>query len=600
MLEKKRNFIILLLFLILGFSIYSNSFTVPFHYDDRVLISENEKLHNLKLFLEKEFFTSNRPILLLTFALNYRLGSESPFGYHLVNLIFHILTAFLIYLILDEIFLRMHLDNGLFPALLSSLIFLTHPLATEAVTYISSRSSVMSGFFYLLSLYFFIKTCNKKKNYFIYSAGSLISFLLSVGCKEIGITLPAVFLLFDYYFISGEDGERISANFKRFHLPLIATGIFIVFLKFKFALSLSSPDMAQRDFLAHIYSSSFAVIFYLKKFLLPMNLNIDPDFPLIDSILKWRFVISFLLMLGLLVISKKIGPKAKLISFSILWFFLTLFPHLFIRLKDVMAERWLYLTLAGFGFFAAGLLANSRSRVFSAKHEEGIYMPVAVVMVFVILFFSIETYSRNDIWGSSISLWSDAAKKSPNKFRPYNNLGEAYAAEGEDDRAIEEYKKAIELNPKAERVLYNLGNVYSRKGEVSAAIDAYTRTVEINPSYAKAYNNLGSLYLNNGDYEKAKEEFLKAIKIEPRFPQAYNNLGNAYSKSGMPSKAILEYIKAIRIDPKYATAHYNLAREFYTIRYYQGALKELELAAKLSPKPEYLERLEEVKRKIMQ
>ena len=581
-----------------GLAVYSNSFKAPFHYDDRILISENDKLPGLKLFLEKEIFTSNRPILLLTFALNYSLGGETPFGYHLINLIFHILTAFLIYLILTEIFLRMHLDNCLFPALLASLVFLTHPLATESVTYISSRSSVMSGFFYLLALYFFIKACNKKKRYFIYSAGSFISFLLSIGCKEIAITLPVAFLLFDYYFISGEGGERISVNFKLFHLPLIVTAFFIILLKFKFALSLSSPDMAQRDFLSHIFSSGFAVIFYLIKFFLPTDLNLDPDFPLIDSVIDLRFIISFLIMLALLVISKKNYPKAKLISFSILWFFLTLFPHLFIRLKDIMAERWLYLALAGFGFFAAGLLASLKSGAFSVKHGDRFYIPVAVVTVFVILFFSIETRSRNEIWGSGISLWSDAVKKSPGKFRPYNNLGEAYAAEGEDDRAIEAYRKALELNTQAERVLYNLGNVYSRRGEVSAAIDAYNSAIEINPAYAKAYNNLGSLYLKNGDYEKAKENFLKAIKLEPRFPQAYNNLGNAYSKSGNSSKAILEYMKAVKIGPNYATAHYNLAGEFYKMRYYRGALKELEIAARLSPSPLYLEKLEEVKRKM--
>src|SRR3989304_5677580 len=101
--ERKRNLITLFLLLILGFFVYSNSFKVPFHYDDRILILENENLHNLKKFFEKEFFTSNRPILLLSFTLNYELGGTNPLSYHLANLIFHILTAFLIYLIIKEI-----------------------------------------------------------------------------------------------------------------------------------------------------------------------------------------------------------------------------------------------------------------------------------------------------------------------------------------------------------------------------------------------------------------------------------------------------------------------------------------------------------------
>jgi len=448
----------------------------------------------------------------------------------------------------------------------------------------------MRGFFYLLAIYFFIKGHNKA-NWIGFCLAALVSFLMALGCKEIAITLPLMLLVFDYYFISAGKGEKIVANFKKFHLPLIVTGIVILLFKFSYALKLSSPDKAERDFLPHIFTSAYALSYYLKKFFLPLSLNIDPDFPLANSILEFKVVVSFFLILGLLIVSKKVYSEIKTISFSILWFFLTLSPHLFIRLKDIAAERWLYLALAGFGFFVAGLLADT-----VRKEKTSITLPGILVMILVILLFSTGTFTRNNIWRSSITLWSDAVKKSPNKFRPYNNLGEAYAAQGEIDQAMREYKRALELNPMADRAHYNLGNIYRKKGEIDAAITAYNRAIEINSSYAKAYNNLGSIYLNKGDYEKAKELFFKALEIDPDFPQAHNNLGNVYSELGMSKEAIFEYKKAIDINSDYDTPHYNLARELYKSGFYEETLKELEIASKLSNNPKYLKKLQELKK----
>ncbi|OGL39596.1 MAG: hypothetical protein A2043_00970 [Candidatus Schekmanbacteria bacterium GWA2_38_9] len=592
-MERKIFFIVLSLLLVLGFLVYGNSFKVPFHYDDRVLILENENLHSLERFFKKEFPSSNRPVLMLSFALNYSAGGVNPAGYHLVNLIIHILTAFLIYLITLGLLLKKETEKNpdcFVVAILASLIFLIHPLATESATYISSRSSLMSCFFYLLSLYFFVKGSAEDRESIVFSSACIFSFLMALGSKEIAITLPLITVLSDYYFISDGDRKKIFSNFRRFHLPLAISAIVVILLKFSYAIRLESPDRVERGFYSHILSTAYALIFYLKKFFLPLNLNIDPDFKIFDSVFHSGIVVILFAALMLLITAVKLYPEKKIISFSIIWFFITLSPHFLIRLRDIGAERWLYLSLAGFGFFSAGLFVELKN-VFQKKGKN-IFVGSILLIIFL---FSATTIARNKVWENGISLWADAVKKSPNKFRPYNNLGEAYSAMGEIDMALQEYEIASRLNPMADRVHYNLGNAYSKKGEIDPAIASFTRATELNPSYAKAYNNLGSIYLNNGNLQKAEEMFLKTVKILPDFKEAYNNLGNVYSEMGLSKEAISEYKKAIDINKYYDTPHYNLAREFYKSGSLEEAIKELEIASKLSPKIEYSEKLHELK-----
>ena len=592
-MERKNFFIVLSLLLAFGFLVYGNSFKVPFHYDDRVVILEDENIHSLKGFFEKELLISNRPLLLFSFALNYSIGGINPSSYHLVNLIFHFLTALLIYSIALVILSRSGLEKTM-PSFLiaasASVIFLIHPLATESVTYISSRSSLMSCFFYLLSLYLFAKGSAEDRKHIVYSFVCILSFLMALGSKEIAITLPLMTMITDYCFISNGKKEKMFLNLKNFHLPLIFTAALVVFLKFSYAISFKSPDRIQRDFYSHILSTVYTMFFYLKRFFFPLNLNIDPDFPVVDTILQPGILVSFLAALMLLIVAVKLYPKSRIISYSILWFFITLSPHFLIRLRDIGAERWLYLSLAGFGFFAAGLFVEI-DRVF---HKKGKNIFTGLILL-IILLFSVTTIARNKIWGNAISLWTDAVKKSPNKFRTYNNLGEAYAALGNIDMALKEYETASALNPIADRVHYNLGNAYSKKGKTDAAIASYKRAIELNPSYAKSYNNLGSIYLNNGNLKEAEEMFLKATEILPDFREAHNNLGNVYSEMGLSEEAISEYKKAVDINKNYDTPHYNLAREYYKSGFIEKAIKELEIASKLSPKQEYFNKLNELK-----
>ena len=213
----KKLFPIIIIFAV-SFAVYSNTFKSPFHYDDEKVIQKNEDIRDIRDLRRIFASNSSRPVLILSFALNYWYGQLDPFSYHMVNIFLHSLNGVLIFLILSFIF-----PGNLFYSLFPSILFVSHPINTESVTYISSRSGVLCATFYLLSMLYFIKFLKAKGSagnsvlllnkfrtgaspvptlfYFL----SIISFILAIGTKEVGITLPFILILYEFCFFTSVD-----------------------------------------------------------------------------------------------------------------------------------------------------------------------------------------------------------------------------------------------------------------------------------------------------------------------------------------------------------------------------------------------------------
>ena len=542
-LPFRNHIFVLILFLFLGTIVYWNSLTVSFHYDDYLTILKNPEIKGLKNFSKEFSFTkTSRPFLMLTFAVNYELGRLNVLGYHLVNLILHILTSFILYLILVKT--TPSGQGSKIILIASSLVFLVHPLTTESVTYISSRSSILSAFFYLLGVFIFIKANSTKKVTHLYTILFLISYLLTMGSKESSITFPALIFVYDYYFLSEGRFKKVKKNLLPFYLPLLLITFLLIIIKFSYAFSLKSPDNTIRDLPSHIFSEVYTSVYYLKQFFIPINLNIDPDFRIISSFFDMQFVLSFVVFMTLLWISKKLYHSSRIISFSILWFFVTLSPHYLIRLQDIMNERWLYLPLAALSFFVAGTGLGIQ-----ALNKKYLVKASLLLASLAIIFFSADTIKRNYIYRSELSLWMDTAEKSPYKARPHMNLGVMYDQKEFYDEAEKEYLKAIELKKDYYEAFQNLGTIYVRKKEYDKALEALIKAITLKPDYAQAYNNLGVLYASKGDYKKAETEFLKAISLDKNYSDVYVNLGNLYADKREIEKAISFYQKAILSNP---------------------------------------------------
>jgi tetratricopeptide (TPR) repeat protein len=207
-----------------------------------------------------------------------------------------------------------------------------------------------------------------------------------------------------------------------------------------------------------------------------------------------------------------------------------------------------------------------------------------VIFLAVISLLSWGTYSRNNLWGNKINLWTDCVKKSPHKGRPYVNLGFAYIESGQYDKALEATQKGIDLDPKFAGAYYNLGIIYQKKGDLNKAIAMAKKSLEIDPDLHMAYPFLGGMYFENGQYEEAAEAFKKLLKVYPYFPNVHHLLGIVCVAQHQFDKAIIEFEWELRINPFHALAHLNLGQIYwYEFKNRQKALTHLKTALMLDP-----------------
>jgi hypothetical protein len=433
---KKKNLLNILLIATLATIIYSNSFYASFHFDDTPAIVDNYAIHRFDL---KEIFSSSRPIFDLTFALNYYFGKLNVFGYHLVNLMFHIANGIMLYFILFWTINPMsntvtatkpasetlsgnvtkpndvtESRNGLLNhspyrnlriPLYASLIFIAHPIQTQAVTYIVSRSSVLATTFYLLALLLFIKAFDTRSkndnppsspftkggergiiekgdeggfvqraeskdqhtlrsNFFI--IGAFLSSCLGMGTKQIVATLPIMLLIYDFYFISNGDWKILKSHYK-IHVMMfstIAIAVYLsfsglkMFISFDYAKGIPMPQEEPITSFQYFLTQLHVIPYYIKLLFIPTNLNLDYDWPItrnIDSLTIFFFV----LLTSIIVIAIILFRKARLVSFGIIWFFVTLsVTSSFIVIYDVIFEHRLYLPSIGFSIVIAFLISK--------------------------------------------------------------------------------------------------------------------------------------------------------------------------------------------------------------------------------------------------
>lgn len=565
--------------------VYFNTIHNPFHYDDiGVAIKSNIIEGNLSDFWKKASgIFLHRLFLLYTFALNYHWGDGSVVSYHIINIIFHLLNSLLIYLILKIFFAyKTHFISIPF---LSSLIFAVHPLNTEAITFISSRSSSMVTFFFLLSLYFFIQGTvainrleeRKNKTAFFYYTFSLAVFVLGLGTKETIVTLPAIMLLYLYYFENREeDLRKFLVNFK-WHFMAIAFPV-IAYLAYR-KIYLGSIFFAQADAGMSLYGRYYyfltelkvIIFYYLKLFFFPINLNIYPMMTPSTSIFDFLVFLSLLIILSLVAFAiilncgKRSFIQNKIISFAILWFFITLLPSSsFIPLNDLISEHRVYLPAVGASMFFGTVFFNFIS---SLNRHIKLKIFGNLFLMLILFLFSLLAIQRNSVWKDGYTLWKDSVLKTPNYAKPHINLGAEYSNRGLNDLAMEEFKIAIKLFPDHSESHYNLGKIYSDLQQYESAISEFLLAIQYDELNYTAMFGLGNAHSKIDQYDKAINAFQKAnlvfrsIKGKEHL-EAIHNSGEVYGKIGKLNKAIEQFKKVVEIDPDHILGNENLARGY--------------------------------------
>ncbi len=598
---------------LVGFLAYSNSFHSEFVFDDDTGIVTNELVRDLGNYLldwAGYRANPNRYVGNLTLALNYWAGGLHVTGYHAVNVLIHLLNALLVYALVLVSFRTPHLRRSALAswsrsvAFAAALLFVSHPIQTQAVTYVVQRFTSLATTFYLLAVLLYARWRLARDSTGSSRAASvaryvllLVSAILAMKTKEIAITLPIAVALYEVFFFDGAWRRRVV-----FLAPVLATLLVIPAT----LLSLQKPvgevlsDVAEvtkvqaaTSRLDYSRTELAVIATYLRLLVLPVGQNVDYDYPLHRSLLEPRVAASLLLILTMMAAAlwlyggsvagrtRTLDPAGRLVSFGVIWFFLALsVESSVIPIVDVIFEHRVYLPSAGLFIAAATGLALLVRRW--APERAG--AATAAVGVSLSLVLAAATFRRNEVWATELSLWTDVVSKSPGKSRPHDNLGLALAKAHREAEAAEHFRAAVQADPGNVRAHNNLGVALAKLGRQQEAVDSFSTAIRLAPDHAEAYHNLGRITLMaGGRLEEAAALFGKAIELRRNYPEAYANLAAAWNGLGRYGDTVrlLEGASAIvRDQPE---AHYNLCLAYAALGNGSAVARELGILQGLSP-----------------
>jgi len=589
-----RRSLSVLVIVISGILSYLNSLLNPFIWDDVHLVSANLHIRNLsyipRLFFENVYHQDMigkfyRPVLMSSFSLDYHLWGPDPFGYHVSNILIHLGNALLVYGLIRLIFRRELL------AFLTAMLFVLHPVQTEAVTYISGRGDPLAAFFCLLSLYFFIAYADfsgyRRRLYF---GASALAFLLALFSKESATILPLVLIFYEACFRrDGLRGKR-SAKYATYFAILLIYGIIRYFV----LLDVKDTMMAGKflPLLDRFYLIPPIIVIYLKLLLWPVGLHMERSDFLFDRpqyFFDHRVIFALLLLTIVTAIVWSGRKRHKEVFFGFGWFLLSLTPFLnIIPINAFIAEHWLYFPSIGFFLLASSL-------IISFFRFDSIKLCTASFIIVVLAMLGTLTIGQNYIWRSPVAFYKYTLKFSPKSTRlrinlgteyfnlglykdserelkaalaaepaglyvhsAYINLGSALYWQGKKKEAFEAYDKAIQANPVSPLGYWYMANTFFLDGQTKKAIEFYRKTVGLTPSNAYYWLTLGNAYMKDKEFPEAAEAYKMALSAYPSYFDARINLGVAYSKQGLLNEAFEEYQQALKLDPESPQGYYHI------------------------------------------
>ncbi len=565
--------------------VYSDSFHGPFIFDDSPAIEQASSKEPLSL---RDKLTEPRPVIRATLALNYFIGGYDETGYHVVNLCIHILAALALFGVIRRT-LRLPSLGGRFGekaaaslAFAAALLWVVHPLQTQAVTYMIQRTESLMGLFYLLTLYCFIRSASSP-NPRAWLVAAVAACALGMGCKEVMVSAPLVVLLYDRCFVAGS--FRGVLRRWGFYLGLAATWLILArsvieglgphALSAGFQLKEVTPFQYAR-------SEPGVILHYLALAFWPAGLCLDYGWPVakgIAQIAPGAIVIGALLAATVWALVRR--PKWGFIG---AWFFLVLAPSSSVMpIKDLAFEHRMYLPLAA--VVSALILAAHLGWERWAGAGEGRRLEGQILAAILVLSASIAlgyaTLMRNKDYATAMAIWSDTARKAPRNPRALNNLGWELRDAGDYQAALDCLNRAIELRPRYADAYNNRAYTYASMKKYDLALDDCNMAIECRPEFATPYNNRGNLYVQRGELDKALKDFNRALELKPNYHQAYNNRGLARLKLGRYQDALSDFNNSIETAPNDPIPYRGRAAAYYSLKEYAKALADLDTCERL-------------------
>ena len=595
---------------ILGLTIgaYFPLWRAGFVWDDVAVLTDNPWIHAADG-LRTVWFQTDFPLTLAGFWCEWRLWGNHPFGYHLINVLLHVVNATLLWRVLRLLRIR--------GAWLAGVVFAVHPVCVASVAWISEFKNTLSLLFCLLSFLWYLRADERKSeiqnskyrsplrtSHFAFRTSrwywlSLFAFLLALLSKTTVVVLPLVLLLCCWW----RQGRVTSRNLLRvapFFGLAIVFGLLSVWFQTHQAVKPGAPSPDHLT--TRLIGGSWALWFYLFKAVLPINLSalyprwdIDPG-SLISYVPGMAWVAALLLSW------RHRRSWGRPVLFGMGYFTIALLPVLgvfdtaFFAYSRV-ADHWQYLALVGVVALASSVVAmesavrqqtgvvNAKGRFPGLLHARACFSVRVCLTVGLIgaLFFL--TWQRAMVYRSDYTLWRDTIRKNPHAWSAHNNLGRVLAEQGRVDEAIVHYVEAVRLNTNNALAHYNWGNALAAKNNFGGAVEQFRTALRLNPFLNEAHVNLGNALAVQGRLDEAVRHYVAFLRVTPDDASAHNNLANALSQLGRSEDAIRHYSQALEFEPGNPGTHFNLG----LVLAGKGSLREAagHFSTALKLKPDY-------------
>lgn len=581
---------VFLILLVAGGALYANHFDNSFQFDDFHSIVQNPSIRSFDYW--RSWFTdvtafsvlpenlNYRPLLLATYALSYRISRLEVWGFHLLNWLIHVGVSLLVYAIALRLFsyggvhpVRVGPHLGLHPpsargmALVAALIYLVHPLNSEPVNYISSRSESLATFFVLLAFVLYLERVRaltagrgpRALGLMLLSAAAFAAGLLT---KEIAITFPALVVLHDFVLARPGEERRLRAPRVTFYVLLAAMSVLYIILREQLI-----PDsvVAARSMVGrttYFLTQLRAWVHYIGEFLWPARLSADTDFEW-SSVPGDPRVQLAIIMLVVLAVSVKAGMRRnRLYAFGMVWFLLTLLPTSSVfPLAEPVNEHRPYLPIAGLTLAAVTLvfaLASRPGRIGDLGRQGILCAGLAAVGTLLVL----GTLERNRVWDTPRSLWTDVVAKSPGNGRAQMNLGLALMQAGDLDGAARHFDLAVERAPAYALAYVNRAILRRARGDPAGATADIEYGLRLAPDNIFVLYWAGKTYADMGDLARATAHLERARAVSPRHAESLRLLLDVEARTGkadlLPSRLAALDSLGITTDEDRQTVAYHL------------------------------------------
>mgnify|MGYP001620174406 CR=1 FL=1 len=600
--ENKFTLLCISLLIFITLMSFRNTFQAEFVFDDFYSIARNADIKKL-IFSNIYKISRTRFVTNLSFALNYHFSGLDSSAYHVLNFFIHLTNIIIVYFIVQllirlfDLFKKDNFIIKIFP-LSVALVFAVHPIQTQAVSYIVQRYTILASLFYLLSLYFYVKSILIRKNspgkisplqFWLCFVSSLICAVLAFFSKEISYSLPFTLLM-----IESVNLQNTKLKIRK-RLIYVFPFFLLAFLTFAWQRSgtisepirvisntISEPPSALRNIKIsrqnYIFTQINVTTTYLRLLLLPVNQNAYYDFSVVKNLFQNTTIFNLIFLILLVFFALFHKDKHKIITFGILFFFITLSVEGITPIDDAINEHRLYLASLGFILTVQFVLYQLLLKLKSYK-KEAVWMMFIALWVIILSFL---TYRRNFVWQSQSTLWTDTVKKSPNKPLAHYNLGVVFHYQGDTQSALTQFQKAVNLNENYADAYENLGSEFMNLGDVESAKVAYLKNLDLNPNNSSVKLKLLDVYAQERNWPKIEESYQNSIiKYGVLLPLQKDSKGIMYLKQNKLIEARLEFENALKDDPNFIDARYNLAATLYrlnetirSIEQYQQILKQ--------------------------